>query len=86
MNTSCQQWTLSPHASLRADQMGLTAAEIRRAATDPDISYPAPAGAHPPGRRVHVCARIAAVMDGGTVITLLWHGAEHRTFHAPVRA
>lgn len=65
--------TLSNHARLRCDQMGVAPEVARMVAGDPDITYSAGGG-----RIAAVAAGLAVILEGSTVVTVLWAGKTGR--------
>ena len=69
---------LSKHAKQRRKQMGVTEDQIELVLRDPDTTYPG-SYAHAPGRTCHQRDNLVVVTNAeGTVVTILWHGAEGR--------
>ena len=73
-------WELCGHASPPAAEMGLDAEEVRHVLESPEVCYPG-STRHPGGRYVAVGGRLAVVYVPvtGTVVTILWRGAEGRS-------
>jgi len=71
MICDCLRYTA--HAAQRRAEMNVRHHEVRQAVWHPESTYPAG-----DGRVGHQAGRIAAIVDAGLVITLLWHGAEGR--------
>ena len=73
-------WTVTQHASVRMDEMGVQTEELIETLEHPSITYPSPP-AYGPGRAIAVAGRLAVVHNPTTraVITVLWHGWSGRS-------
>lgn len=73
-------WSMSFHATLRVNEMGLTEGEVVDALNWPSVTYPSPPK-YGHGRSVAVSGRLAVVHNASTrtIITVLWNGASGRS-------
>lgn len=76
-------WTLSRHAQLRMDQMGLSARQLFAAIEAPALAYP---GRHRCQVRVRDNLAVVVSHDDLIVVTVLWHGEDHRSWVCPAAA
>lgn len=68
---------ISWHAQRRMEQMGLDEGAITSVIADPEIVQPNAVG-HPTGRQYVGGGIVVAVAVDGTVMTVLWRGADGR--------
>lgn len=67
----------SKHALSRIAEMGLTTDDVLAVLMDPETIMPNTPG-HPRGHRFVGRGIVVAVADDGTIMTVLWDGAEGR--------
>ncbi len=78
-------WTFTRHALMRMDEMGLAAADVHEVLDDAELRYPGHAGPGRQQREVRVAKQLAVVVahEERTVVTVLWHRGEGRTYVPP---
>ena len=77
MRVQMARFPIGPHAQQRRKQMGVTEHRIQAVLADPDMVYPGGKG-HPAGRMCYQRGDLVVVVEGDTVVTVLWHGKEGR--------
>lgn len=78
-------WTFTAHALRRMDEMGLFAGHVHDVLEESMLRYPGHDGPDGQKREVRVGGQLAVVVscEDRSVVTVLWHCGERRTYLPP---